>query len=100
MEIFNVNNYENLSNASSIIRTYIDTLNADNLEIARLIEKLNDSEVFMGPTCESLITGWEKVRGEINNKYSFLINYSNYLNLTKFMYKQIDNTNSNNISNI
>ena len=100
MEIFKINNYQNLSNASSIINSYIDTINADNLEITTLIEQLNDSEVFMGPTCDSLIDGWEKVKEEFNTKSSDLIIYANYLNLTNFMYKQVDNTNSTDISNV
>lgn len=100
METYKVNEYENLSNAATIVKSYLELLNNDNKEIENALNRIDDNDIFMGPTCDKLIEAWIKVKKEINTKSNILLDYSKYLNLTEFMYKEIDHINSSDISSV
>lgn len=97
MNEYNVNDYQEFSNAETTTTDNIHTLVETLAAIKTEAEKLRNTDLFFGPICESVIAEWDKISGTNEQLLSGFSNVIAYLGQTSTTYKTADTQSANEI---
>ena len=100
MNTTQVNSYSNMQEAATKINNYVGKLGKDISEIDTMIKNLNNSDIFVGPACDELISEWNRAVFELYSKISSQISFASYLTSAKSNYEETDKSSSSNIMTV
>lgn len=100
MSNFGLDNYDIFSNAMQTTNFNKTTLLNESNVINVNVSGLNDSDVFQGMICESIITGWEAIQKKLDNAINELNTTSSTLQGIQNNYQSSDKINESEIGEV
>lgn len=97
MNEYNVNDFQEFSNAETTTTDNIHSLVETLTTIKTEAEKLRNTDLFFGPICESVVAEWDKISGTNDELLSGFSNVIAYLSQTSIAYQTADTKSSNEI---
>lgn len=97
MNEYNISDYEIFSSAiattSNNVRLLVEALTTIQQEVS----KLQNSDVFLGPLCDSALQEWQAINSKASDLLNGFNNISSYLNDVSASYAAADTTTGNEV---
>jgi len=100
MRTFGASDYNIFSTAANTTNTRMQSLTEDYETIGKNMVELNSEGVFMGPICDSVMSGWETIRVPMSKSIQDLLKVILFVNETSKNYQWSDKTNADNIGSV
>ena len=100
MRTFGASDYNIFSNAANTTNTRMQSLTENYESIGKNMTDLNSEDVFMGPICDSVMSGWETIKVPLNKSIEDLLKVVVYVTETSRRYQWSDKKNADDIGSV